>query len=369
MLLQFLVTTLAFSFNESLAANKVFVGLTSMIIFWALTWLNICGIEWTRKINNIGGILGVIVPGIVLVALSLYWISTGHPMQTDYHTPGNWIPDLNNWSTIVFISSMMFAFAGMEISPMIAGRCRNPQRDFPRSILISSIVIVVIYLLGTISLNILFPAGDVDILSGIMQGIKSTAEVLGIPWLLPLMGIAIAIGVLGQINSWLVCPIYMLNVANAQYRVVGSRITRLHPRYNTPAHALKAQAMLVSVFCLSTFVSKSMESAYWTLTALTTLCYFVPYLLMLAAFYQLRIKFPHKHRRFKIPGRLLPVLLPGIGFFSITFAVVLLFIPPEQIDMGSLVVYELQIGGGGILFAFLGDLLYRRAVRKSRTSS
>lgn len=364
MLLQFLVTTLVFCFDESLALNKVFVGLCSMGIFWGLTWVNIRGIEWTRKINNMGALCGVIVPGIILISLAVYWVATGHPVQTDYHTPANWVPRLNNWSTIVFVSSMMFAFAGMELSPMIAGRCKNPQKDFPLSILISSIVIVGIYMLGTVSLNILLPANDADIVAGLMQGIKATSMTLGMPWLLPLMGITIVLGVLGQINSWLVGPIYMLNVANAELQVIGAGITQLHPRYNTPAQALMGQAVLVSIFCLSTFLSKSMAAAYWTLSALTTLCYFIPYLMMFAGFLRLRIKYPDQKRSFRIPGRVLPVLLPSVGFISVLFAVVLLFVPPQEVDMGSLVVYELQIGGGGVLFALVGDMLYRRAVKK-----
>lgn len=368
MLLQFLMTTLVFCFDESLAFNKVFVGLSSMGIFWGLTGLNIRGIEWTRKINNMGALCGVIVPGMILISLAVYWMATGHPMQTDYHTPGNWVPQINNWTTIVFISSMMFAFAGMEVSPMIAGRCKNPQKDFPRSILISSIVIVGIYMLGTVSLNVLLPADDADILAGLMQGIKATSVTLGMPWLLPLMGATIAMGVLGQINSWLVGPIYMLNVANAEYQVIGAGIAQLHPRYNTPAKALTAQAVLVSIFCLSTFVSRSMAAAYWTLTALTTLCYFIPYLMMFAGFLRLRVKHPDRKRSFRIPGRVLPVLLPSVGFLSVLFAVVLLFVPPKEIEMGSLVVYELQIGGGGIIFALVGDLLYRRAVKKRHKS-
>lgn len=365
MLLQFLVTTLCYCFDETLAANKVFVGISSLLIFWGLTWLNVLGIEWTKKINNLGGLFGVIIPGIALISLALYWVATGHAMQTDYHTPSNWVPQLHRWSTLVFVSSMMFSFAGMEISPMIAGRCKNPQKDFPRAILISSLVIVAIYILGTISLNTLFPAHNTNVVAGIMQGIKHTSVILSIPWLVPVLGLSITVGALGQINSWLVGPIYMLNAANAEHQILGSRIGYMHPKYNTPDLALKIQAVLVSIFCLSTFASKNMEAAYWRLTALTALCYFIPYLLMFSGFYILRVKYPGKERSFKIPGRVLPILLPFTGFASITFAIVLLFIPPSQVDVGSRVMYELQIGGGGALFALIGDILYLRAKKRS----
>lgn len=368
MMLQFMLTTIAFCFNESLAANKVFIGITSIIIFWILTVLNIYGMEWTKKINNIGGIFGVIIPGAVLILLAIYWLATGHPMQTDYHTAANWLPKLNNWSTIVFLSSMMFAFAGMEVSPMIAGRCKNPQRDFPRAIVISALIIVTIYILGTIALNTIFPADDANIIAGIMQGMKMASIQLGMPWLLPTMGIMIALGALGQINSWLVGPIYMLNVANSEHNVLGSKIGELHPKYNTPAFALIIEAILVSIFCLSTFVSPSMEAAYWTLTALTTLCYFIPYLMMFVSYLVLRKKYPDQERSFRIPGKVLPVVCTVLCFASISFAIILLFIPPDQVDLGNLIVYELEIGGGGLLSWIIGDLLYLRAIKKNQKS-
>ena len=367
MMLQFMLTTVFFTISETLAANKVVIGITSMIIFWILTFLNIKGMDWTKKINNFGAIYGCILPAIVLVLLALYWVLTGHPMQTDYATASNWIPHLDDWGTIVFLSSMMFAFAGMEVAPMIAGRCKNPQRDFPISILVSAVIIVAIYILGTVAINVIFPAEDANIIAGIMQGMKSAGATLGMPWLLPLMGIMIAIGALGQINSWMVGPIIMLNVANAENNnVFGTKISKLHPKYGTPAYAMIGMAILASIFCLSTFISPSMEAAYWTLTVLNTLCYFIPYLMMFSAFFILRKKFPDVVRTFKIPGKILPKLLPAFGFVSILFAVVLLFIPPVEVDMGNIIIYELQIGGGGLFFVVLGDWLYCRAMRKKK---
>jgi len=191
---------------------------------------------------------------------------------------------------------------------------------------------------------------------------------LGMPWLLPTMGIMIALGALGQINSWLVGPIYMLNVANSEHNVLGSKIGELHPKYNTPAFALIIEAILVSIFCLSTFVSPSMEAAYWTLTALTTLCYFIPYLMMFVSYLVLRKKYPDQERSFRIPGKVLPVVCTVLCFASISFAIILLFIPPDQVDLGNLIVYELEIGGGGLLSWIIGDLLYLRAIKKNQKS-
>lgn len=365
LMLQFGFTALGYMFNATLAENKVFIGVGSAAIFWLLTLMNIRGMAWTKVINSVSAWCGVFIPSAILILLAIVWLATGHPMQTPYSSLSDWTPDLSHWDTIVFLSSMMFAFAGLEVAPMIAGRTRNPQRDFPRAMAVSAAVIVGIYMIGTWALNTLLPAGKTDIVAGVMQAMHAAADTLHMPWLLPVMAICMFFGALGQINSWLVGPIYMLQEASREDNLLGERISRLHPRYQTPAFALVMQAIIVTILCFSTFVSPSVAAAYWMLTALTTVTYFIPYLLMFPAFCRLRITQPDVPRSFKIPGKVLPVLLPVLGFLSIAFAVFLLFIPPSQIDMGGYFQYAGKIIGGAVLAVIVAEVIYRRAQKRN----
>ncbi|WP_197082478.1 APC family permease [Rubeoparvulum massiliense] len=363
-MLSFFFVTIAYIIDPALADNKVFIGIASALMMWVLTWLNIKGMDWTKRINNWGAILGVFVPSIILVLLAVVWLVTGRPMMTDYtFTAANWLPDLAHWDTIVFCSSMMFAFAGLEVSAMIAGHTRNPGKDFPRAILISGIVIVAIYILGTISINVLFPASDANIVAGFMQAMGAAGEELGAPWLLPVVGICMGLGALGQVNSWMVGPIYMLNVAAKDGNILGKKISETNAA-GAPAFALIIQAVITTMFCVMNFISPSVEAAYWTLTALTTLTYFVPYMLMFIAYYKLRKDQPDVHRAFMIPGKVLPIILPALGFISVLFAVILIFIPPAELDMGNIFVYESELAGGLIIGALVADILYKRAKKR-----
>lgn len=365
LMLQFGFTALGYMISKSLAENNIFIGAGSAVIFWLLTLMNIRGMRWTRMINSISAWCGVFIPSAILIVLAIFWLLSGHAMQTDYTTAGNWLPDLRHWDTIVFLSSMMFAFAGLEVAPMIAGRTQNPQRDFPRAMLFSAIVIVAIYMVGSWALNTLLPAHKTDIVAGIMQAMRSAADTLHMPWLLPAMAICMFFGVLGQINSWLIGPIYMLQEASREDNLLGERIGRLHEKYQTPVFALMMQAIIVTIFCFSTFISPSVAAAYWMLTVLTTITYFIPYLVMFPAFYRLRITQPDIVRSFRIPGKILPVLLPLLGFLSIAFAVFLLFIPPSQIDMGGYLQYMGKIIGGAITAIGLAELIYYRAKKRN----
>ena len=173
LMLQFAFTALGYVISPELAENPTFIGVSSIVIFWFLTFMNIKGMQWTKIINSVSAWLGVFIPAAILILVAGAWLISGHPMSTDYMTAANWMPDFTKWDTIVFLSSMMFAFAGFEVAPMVAGRTKNPQRDFPRAMALSAIVIVGIYMIGTIAVNTLVPAGKTDIVAGIMQAMKS----------------------------------------------------------------------------------------------------------------------------------------------------------------------------------------------------
>ncbi|MBJ5870717.1 amino acid permease, partial [Salmonella enterica subsp. enterica serovar Derby] len=124
-------------------------------------------------------------------------------------------------------------------------------------------------------------------------------------------------------------------------------------------------AITVTVLCFSTFISPSVAAAYWLLTALTTITSFIPSLVRLPAFWRLRKTQPDTPRSFKIPGKVLPAILPALGFLSIAFAVALLFIPPSQIDMGGYFQYAGKIIGGAVLAVVVAEYIYHRAQKRN----
>ena len=317
LMLQFGFTALGYMIGGGLAENKAFIGIGSAVIFWLLTLMNIRGMEWTKIINSVSAWCGVFIPSAILIILAIVWLATGHEMQTDYATAANWVPDLG------------------------------------------------IYMVGTWALNTLLPAGKTDIVAGVMQAMHAAADTLHMPWLIPVMAICMFFGALGQINSWLVGPIYMLQEASREDNLLGDKIARLHPVWKTPAFALIVQAIIVTVLCFSTFISPSVAAAYWMLTALTTITYFIPYLVMFPAFWRLRQTQPDTPRSFKIPGKILPAVLPALGFISIAFAVALLFIPPSQIDMGGYFQYAGKIVGGALLAVIVAECIYHRAQKRN----
>lgn len=86
---------------------------------------------------------------------------------------------------------------------------------------------------------------------------------------------------------------------------------------------------------------------------------------MFMSFMRLRKTQPDVPRSFKIPGKVLPVVLPLLGWLSIAFAVVLVFIPPVGLDMGGYGLYIAKMVFGTCLFVGVGLWTYARAEKRN----
>lgn len=98
--------------------------------------------------------------------------------------------------------------------------------------------------------------------------------------------------------------------------------------------------------------------------AILSLRQIIPYLIMFPSYLRLRKTQPDVPRSFKIPGKVLPIVLPLLGWFSILFAVVLVFIPPAELDMGGYGFYLAKLFGGAVLAIGLAEWTYHRAKKR-----
>ena len=90
----------------------------------------------------------------------------------------------------------------------MAGEVKDPARTLKRAIIIAAPLIAGIYIIGTAAMLILVPAGEVNIVSGLLPGIERgvghAGPLLGI--LVPAAAISVVLGNLGQVGAWLIGP-------------------------------------------------------------------------------------------------------------------------------------------------------------------
>ena len=74
------------------------------------------------------------------------------------------------------------------------------------------------------------------------------------------------------------------------------------------------------------------------------------YFLMFLSVIKLRLKAPHHFRAFRIPGGMFGIFaVAGIGMVGVLTTLVVSFIPPDGIDIGSISRYESTLVSGLLL--------------------
>lgn len=376
-LLAFIAVTLAFLIdpllvqhglltgNATLADSKLYVCGLTLVLFWLLTFINCKGIRIGKWLANLSGLFGTIMPGltiIVLGAASVFLLK--RPIPTDYSFD-KLIPSLSSFSDISFLSTLMFAMAGIELTPTLAGDTENPEKTFPRATLISAVIIAIIYIIGTVAMTMILSPDKIGSASGIMAAMKLLSSELNFPFLLTGMAIMITLGNFGGVGVWIIGPIKMLFESTRQ-GVFPEFFVRLNDD-GMPRNAMIVQAFLITLITLCTSFMPSVESMYEVLILMTTITYFIPYILLFGAFIKLRKSHPDTPRPYRVPGGNPGAwLVAGIGLFSVMLGIFLPFVPGKDLTtVQAITIYELEIAGGPLLFGLAGFLLYRRFERKS----
>ena len=349
-ILSFVASTLAYIIDPTLAENHYFVLGIILVSFWGMTLLNYLGIRTTSWFSTIGVIIGTILPGLFIIGLGLAWIVKGNSVQISI-TPEAFIPQSKGFSHLVFLAGMFLAFAGLEVTAVHAGNVINPQKNYPRAIIIAAIITFAIFMLGSLSIAAVIPREQISLVSGLMEGFKRFFHDLGVVWALPIMGVLLIIGAVAEVNAWIIGPVKGL-YATSIHGNLPPFFQKLNPS-GMPTRLLLFQAIIVSIASLVFLKMPTLSASYWILSALSAQSYLVMYILMFLSAIKLRYSQPHVPRTYKIPYHYKGIWLVSIlGILASLFAIFISFVPPAQFQTGSFLFYELFLIGG--LFVMCG---------------
>jgi putative glutamate/gamma-aminobutyrate antiporter len=329
---------IAYLINPDLANNKIFTLAIIIVVYWGALLINSRGMKVSGAVSTIGTVLGIIVPGIILVILGLAWVLAGEKSQVAF-TWQNAVPDLSSIKNIVFLTGMFLFFAGMEVSGVHAKEVHNPQKDYPKAILISALIVVAIFLLGSLAIAVILPQSQISLTAGIMETFTVVLNKFNLSWLVPVIVILAAPGMIVQVSSWIAGP--------SRGLLVTARNGDLPPfmqvmnKHNMPINIMLVQGIVVTIISLVFLFMPSVSSSFWILTDLAALVYLTVYLIMFSAAIKLRYTEPKTKRPFQVPGGMFGMwFFSGLGIIACLAAMVLGLFPPAQLPTGSFTFYE-----------------------------
>jgi putative glutamate/gamma-aminobutyrate antiporter len=365
-ILSFIAGTAAYLINPELAQNKAYLVSFILIVFWGLTLINLKGLYISALLNNICAMIGTILPMIFLITLGIIWVCKGQPLQIHLDRD-HLIPSLSQSTNWISLIAIMASFLGMELSGVHVNDIREPQRNFPRAVLLATFFIFTTMVLGSLAIAFVLPEKDINLVSGVMQVFSNFFEVFGIQALTPVLTLIIVVGSIGSITNWLISPAKGLMHA-AEFGFL-PRFFTYKNKAGVASHILLAQAILVSLFCLIFLLVPSVNAFYWFLTALSTELYMIMYILMFCSAVKLHYAYVNRPKTFKIPGKHWGMWITALlGLFGCTTTIIVSFFPPGNVDIGSSARYLSMICIGNILTISPVFLFYLYKRRRSANS-
>ena len=362
-LLAFLAATFFYLWDPQLGTNKLLMFSTIVTLFWSATFLNCFGMRLSSWVSTLGTLIGTLLPMGVIIALAIQWLWCGHGWK-NMPNP-HWIRTLSSFHNLSFFTVILFGVIGLEMSAVHAEEVKNPRKDYPRALLISTVVIYSSLMCASLAIVLVIPHPQLNLVTGLMDAFHVFFTTFHLEKLTFLMAFFIILGGFSSMSAWIIGPTKGLLVA-AEDGLLPLRLQKIN-RYGVPVRILMLQGCIVTALSFVFLVMPTINSAYWILSALTAQLAMIVYLLMFAAAIRLRYSKGPKPLAYTIPGAWKQWGMwfwAGLGFITCIFAIVMGFFPPENIPMGSLTFFETFLIVGLLVCCAL-PFLWRYSIKKT----
>lgn len=348
-MLCFIAGTAAYLFCPDWADHRGYLVLSTLSLFWGLTWINLKGVYVSSRLTNICAVIGTMIPMLCLIGMGVVWVLKGGEVQislevkeavSSLSAPGHWVS----------LIGIMASFLGMELSGVHITEVAEPKKNFPRAVFLATLFIFFSMGLSSLALALVVPQEEIQLVAGVMQVFRRFFEFFGLEALTPLLAFCITIGSIGTMVNWLISPAKGLLHA-AECGFLPSLFTRKNQQ-GVAAPLLLGQGVVVSLFCLVFLFQPSVSGFFWFLVALSTELYMIMYILMFCA----AIKLGCRTRVLSLLGLLGCLTTIGVAF-----------IPPNHVNMGYSANYLFMIGLGNLIA--IAPLFVLFQIEKRRKSS
>jgi amino acid transporter len=220
-------------------------------------------------------------------------------------------------------------------------------------------LVLAVFIGPTLAISWVIPSAQISFTAGVMQAFQSLFGHFGVSFAVPLIAIALAVGALAGMISWLDGPSEGLLLIGREQGFLPPYFQKVD-RHGIEFRILAAQGAVITVIALLYAFIPSVSHAYWIFAAMATQVYLIMYVLMFIAAIRLRRTQPDRPRGYRAPALGLLCLL---GTVSSAAALVIGFIPPSQFGHLNALRYAVVILAGILAIGILPPLLMDRLRR------
>jgi amino acid transporter len=322
---------------------------------WATVAVGVVRLSVSKWLPNVGAVVKVAI-FIGLGALGLGALFSGVPPANAFHA-SDFVP---RWSALTFLPVLFYNALGCELMSSAGEEMRNPQKDVPRVILLSGLVICVVYVLGVLGILLAVPLADLSLLTGTWDALAALGNRYGAAGhtLVLVLGVGFLYACIANIVTWSL-GVNRVAAAAAQEGALPAVLGRLHPRFHTPYMAFVIMGIVSTVLLAgNAMLSSSASNVFWMVFKLSGVVFLFSYLLVFPAFLILRHTRPNQPRPYRMPGGVPGAWIAALvcwGF--IAFACALFFKPAPDVEAGRALRDSWLLAGETLATIVVGVLL------------
>ncbi len=283
--------------------------LTAIGIVWLLTLVHLRGARGSIGFNDLITLFKVC--GIVAIIFAALLFGNGS--YENIVTVGPIYQELSaNQRFAAFGTSLifvMFCYSGWNASAYVVSEMRNPQKDLPRSLLVGTLFVALLYL----GLNFVYFYGSgVNELAGEVEvGLVSSNRLFG-PFGVSMVTLVLCVSIFASASAMTIAGPRVYYAFGKDFHPL-RLLSETDPATGAPKKAMILQAVVTSILIVSGSLDQIQQYAGFTLSLFSSLA--------VSCVIVLRIKRPDMERPFKVWGYpLTPLLFLGVSVWTMYWA-------------------------------------------------
>jgi basic amino acid/polyamine antiporter, APA family len=225
---------------------KFIIDLPAFVINILITYLVYIGVKESKNFSNAMVILKLAIV-ILVIVFGIQYISSANWMPTNTEGVSSFMP--NGFKGVMSaVSAVFFAYIGFDAISVMGEEAKNPQRDIPRSMILSLVICTVIYILLTLVLT-----GGVHYAKyeGVGDPLAEVFKLNNNSWMQFLVSICAIVAItsvllvfqLGQPRIWM---------SMSRDGLLPQKFQKIHPKFKTPSFATIVTGLVVGIPILFT---------------------------------------------------------------------------------------------------------------------
>ena len=258
-------------FIPELATNSILSVSLGLALIWIFTWINARGITDSGKIQLVTTIFKIL-PLLFVIIVGLFFFEFDN-------FPAFNLTGESNFSAISAVATLtLYAFLGIECATIPAGNIENPDKTIPRATMLGTIIVTILYILGTV---VLFGVLPLDILQNSPAPFAEAAKIIGGNYGGYFVAVGVLISGIGVLNGWILIT-GQISMATAKDDLFPDFFKKEN-KNGAPVNGFIIGGVLSSVVMLMNYAEGLVEQ-FEFIVQLTVLVILMPYLFTAASY-------------------------------------------------------------------------------------